>query len=115
MRVTKVELTYQDKGSAYPGYAVTAEFKNGINQTIQLNQAGLSYDNAAAVSFASGDSWSDGRGGGWQDKTMGQNSAGRRDGVHLPPVLRTAGAQRPAAAGPGEASCWKSNPRSAPP
>ncbi len=76
MRVTKVELTYQDKGSAYPGYAVTAEFKNGINQTIQLNQAGLSYDNAAAVSFASGDSWSDGRGGGWQDKTMAKLQQG---------------------------------------
>lgn len=76
MRVTKVEATYQDKGDAYPGYAITAEFKNGSNETIRLDDVGMIYNNAASVTFADGDSWSDSRGGGWQDKTYAKIQQG---------------------------------------
>lgn len=76
MRVTKVEPTHADKGDAYPGYAITAEFRNGTNGTLELDDAGIHYNNAASVTFADGDSWSDNRAGGWQDKTYAKLQQG---------------------------------------
>ncbi|MFC3859807.1 hypothetical protein ACFOPQ_03390 [Deinococcus antarcticus] len=76
MRVTKVEVTHQDKGDTYPGYAITAEFKNGVNETITLDDVGLVYNNAKTVTFADGNSWSDSRAGGWQDKTYAKIQQG---------------------------------------
>lgn len=77
MRVTKVEPTYQDKGDSYPGYAITAEFKNGANETITLDHVGMTYNNAANITFADGNSWNDLRGtGNWQDKTYAKIQQG---------------------------------------
>ncbi|OLV17648.1 hypothetical protein BOO71_0008464 [Deinococcus marmoris] len=68
MRVTKVQPFVDRSNSA--GWGVTVEIKNGTNQTLKLDDAGVIYDGAITLSFPDGNSWAkmDGRSA-WQDKT----------------------------------------------
>jgi hypothetical protein len=71
MRATKVEPVIDPPGSYNygDGWAITIEARNGVNQTITLDDVGVVYNGAVTLAFADGDSWGKSVRDGWQDKT----------------------------------------------
>ncbi|WP_293912295.1 hypothetical protein [Deinococcus sp.] len=71
LRATKVEPVTDPPGSYNygDGWAVTIEARNGVTQTITLDDVGVVYNGAVNLTFADGDSWGKSVRDGWQDKT----------------------------------------------
>lgn len=74
LRVTKVRPV-QDRYYG-DGWGVTVELRNGAQETLTLDHAGVAYNGAVSLAFADGDSWSKSWREGWQDKTYARLQQG---------------------------------------
>ncbi|KQR01016.1 hypothetical protein [Deinococcus sp. Leaf326] len=74
LRVTKVQAV---KDQYYgDGWGVTVEIKNGAQETLTLDDAGIEYNGAVSLAFADGNSWSKSWREGWQSKTYAKMQQG---------------------------------------
>ena len=74
LRVTKVQAV---KDRYYgDGWGVTVEIKNGAQETLTLDHAGVVYNGAVNLAFADGNSWSKSWREGWQEKTYAKMQQG---------------------------------------
>ena len=74
LRVTKVQAV-EDRYYG-DGWGVTVEIKNGAQETLTLDHAGIAYNGAVNLAFADGNSWSRSWREGWQTKTYARMQQG---------------------------------------